>query len=132
MHQCQHRASCKTDILEPEPDIDQNADRSDNDCNDCVLTHLIADSRGNRLEGNCLLINTKRILNGLGDRLSFIQRQHTGLDVDIIRACHLLRLNLRISGHILEQRLYFGINVADRQILIERNTRRCTATEIHA
>ena len=132
MHQCQHRASRKTDILEPEPDIDQNADRSDNDCNDCVLTHLIADSRRNRLEGNRLLINAKRILNGLGDRLSLIQRQHTCLDVDIIRACHLLRLNLRIAGHILEQRLYFGINVADRQILIERNARRCTATEIHA
>ena len=44
MNQCKYRTACKADILKSEPDIQKHQNRSNNDGNDGISSHLIADS----------------------------------------------------------------------------------------
>ena len=54
MKQRQYGTSCKLDIFETEPDIQQHADGGDDNSDKCILLHLLADRTGDALRRDLL------------------------------------------------------------------------------
>ena len=132
MKKCKYSTACKSDVFKSEPDIKEHTDCSYEHCHDGVLTHFLTYSGRNTFCGNRILIYTKFLNQCIFQSFSFALFQRTCFNHNLICSHNLCRLNILVSGHILNNRCYFRINSLNIHIFIKCNCCRCTARELKA
>ena len=132
MHQCKDGTRCETDVAETDPDVQQHADYSDDNCFHCILAHLFTYSRRNVVESDFRSIDTEIVCHCLVNLLTLFQSQRTCFDDDIVASDNLCHLNIGIFCHAFHNRLYLFVQLFDGVILVERNVDGSTALEVKA
>ena len=128
----QNRAACKTDILKPEPDIDQHTYRGYRNRHKGVSSHLRAYGSGNTFCGDQSLIHVKIIHHSLIQGLALRLGKGTCLDHNLIGSHNLGGLHILVPCHFLHNRSHLGINLLDIHILVKGNRCSRTAGELQA
>ena len=131
MYQCNNRTACKTDIFEPEPDVDQHTDCRNNHSYDSITSHLTTDRGADICRCDIVLLNTEVVFHCSCQFFTLIQIQCSGLDNDGIAVCNFLCLNICITGYFFYIRYDLLIDLLDRVIFIKCNGCCCTALKLH-
>ena len=130
MHKCDDRTCSEPDILKPEPDINQHTDRSYNDRNNSVSTHLRTYSTTDIPDFNILLCHSVVIRHILCKCFSFGEIECLGLEYNLRAVLYSLHLNVRISCNILQIRNHLFIHFIQCIFLVKGYCRRRTANEV--
>ena len=132
MEQTEYGACTKTYILETEPYIDQHKYRCYQHSYDGFLLHFITDGGADGFRCDLLSVNLKIICHGILKGLTLFLCQGSCFENNLIGSVDLLCLYITVTGNILDQWNYPGINICKAHILIEGNTCRSTANELKA
>ena len=99
MQQCSNCTGCKSYILEPDPDIDQHKDRCDDHGNNRIMFYFLADGSADVLCSDCCIAQIKCLRQLLVQFRTFVKIQLFCLDNHLRGSCHLLGLNIIVSGN---------------------------------
>src|SRR5699024_6635385 len=89
VEQGQDRACGKTDVLEPEPDVEEHEHRGDDYSHDGVGPHLAADRGADVLKCDQRVVHLEVVHHGLVQGLAGVKVQGGGLEDDLAASLHL-------------------------------------------
>ena len=126
MKKCKYRTSCKTDILETEPDVKKHENSGNKNGYYSISSHFVADSGGNTLCLDQGFIYTKLVNKCLIQCLTFVKIQGTCLDDNLICSNNLSRLYILISCNLFHYRCNLRINGLNVHIFVKGDISRST------
>ena len=129
MHQRCNTADAETQILEPDPDIDQHADNGNHHRNDRIGLHLVTDRGTDGLGGDHILRHTEILDQRRIQRLSLLYIQTVGLKDDLIGLLHILYL-YGTAGHLLDHRHHSCSGFLQGHALVKCHRRCGTALKL--
>ena len=111
MYQSDYRAGRETEVLEPEPDIYQHAQRCDYNCHNRICPHFRTYCGADIFCLDIICLHTVVLIHIAFEFLTGLQIQSLSLEYDVCTVSYRLYLDVIVSGNLFQIRNHLIVNL---------------------